>query len=57
MLESAESLLMADRQSQAKNERRTKAISTHKSKISGLQAAIAEAKGEEREREQVGMRV
>jgi hypothetical protein len=45
MLESAESLLVADHQSQAKNERRSKAISIHKSKISVLQAAIAEVKG------------
>lgn len=46
LLESAESLLVADHQSQTKNERRAKAISTHKSKISHLQTAIAEAKGE-----------
>lgn len=46
LLESAESLLFADHQSQAKNERRGKAISTHKSSISLLEAAIVEAKGE-----------
>lgn len=46
LLESAESLLVADHQSQTKNERRAKAISTHKSKIFHLQTVIAEAKGE-----------
>lgn len=45
-LESTESLLVADHQSQAKNEKRAKAISTHRSNVSLLQAAIAEAKGE-----------
>ena len=45
-LESAESLLIADHQSQAKSEKRTKTISTHRSNVSLLQAAIAEAKGE-----------
>lgn len=45
LLESAESLLAADGQNHAKNEKRSKAISTHRSKIALLQDTIAEAKG------------
>lgn len=38
--------MAADSQSPAKNERRNKAITTHRSKISILNAAITEAKGQ-----------
>lgn len=44
-LESAERLLEASQKNEAKSEKMTKAIATHKTTISFLQEAIAEAKG------------
>ena len=43
LLETAESLLVADHQ---KSEKRTKDISTHKSNIQHLETALADAKGQ-----------